>query len=169
VPDRIAIILLDNDLPARRRVASLLSAQPGFLVVETSADFGVALQRVQETAPDVILLNLSARDSSCLGFIGAVRREAPRARVIVMGMLLRHEDLTSLIRAGVTGFLMAEAPLPRILATIRSVAEDIPVLPSELTHSLFLQLADRAGGSRPPSTRSAVGPVEIVICQVPAA
>jgi DNA-binding NarL/FixJ family response regulator len=57
-----------------------------------------------------------------------------------MGLRPAREDVASLIRAGVSGFIMANAPFGVFLDTIHLVAEGIQVLPDELTASLFGQL-----------------------------
>ena len=57
-----------------------------------------------------------------------------------MGMGPLQDDLMGFVRAGVSGFIMADASFDRFLNTIDSVAHGIPVLPVELTNSLFGQL-----------------------------
>jgi DNA-binding NarL/FixJ family response regulator len=137
------MVLLDDDPSGREGIASLLRAQPEFRVLAASADLEEALLKVREADPDVVLLKLGSRGSASWALVAAIRRESPRSRLIVLGMRPRLEDVMSLVRAGVSGFIMADADFDRFLLAIRIVARGAPYLPAELAHTLFGQLARR--------------------------
>jgi len=88
----------------------------------------------------VVLLNLSQDGSDSLTLAGALHGEAPASGVIVMGLRPLQRDVVSFVRAGVAGFIMADASIGAMVSTIQSVARGIRVLPMELNRSLFRQL-----------------------------
>jgi DNA-binding NarL/FixJ family response regulator len=141
--DRISLVLLDDNPSARKRVVARLHAQPGFQVLAASAGTAAALRKVRETKPDLVLLNLHREGADSLTMAGALHGGAPEPRVIIMGLGPLQENLMSFVRAGVSGFIMADASFERFLRTIHSVVNGIPVLPPELTHALFGQLHQR--------------------------
>lgn len=140
VTTRISVVLIDDNPVAREGLVALIRAQPGFQILAASANLEDALRQVQETRPDLVLLNLRREGEDSLTMAGLLHGQAPASRVIVMGLRPVGEDVTSLIRAGVSGFIMAGAPFDVFLDTIHLVAQGTQVLPHELTASLFGQL-----------------------------
>jgi DNA-binding NarL/FixJ family response regulator len=140
VTTRISVVLIDDNLVACEGIVALIRSQPGLQVLAASANMEDALRQVLETRPDLVLLNLRREGEDGLTMAGLVHGQAPASRVIVMGLRPAREDVASLIRAGVSGFIMANAPFGVFLDTIHLVAEGTQVLPDELTASLFGQL-----------------------------
>jgi DNA-binding NarL/FixJ family response regulator len=136
----ISVVLIDDSTAARAEIVALIRAQSGFRVVAASANIEEALRQVLEARPDVVLLSLRREGDDSLTVAGLLHGQAPASRVIVMGLRPAREDVTSLIRAGVSGFIMANAPLGVLLDTVCLVARGCQVLPEELTASLFSQL-----------------------------
>lgn len=136
----ISMVLVDDCALARGGVVARIRAEPGFQVLATSARVEVAVKTVRETTPDVVLLNLPETGDDGLTLAGALHGEVVDSRVIVMG-LEPDRDVVRLVRAGVSGFLMSGASFDDVLHTVHSVAQGVQVLPVELTHSLFAQLA----------------------------
>ncbi len=151
---RISMVLIDDNPSARERVVALLRAQPEFHVRAAPPETDAALQRVRETKPDLVLLNLPREGDDSLRLAGALHGEVPDSRVIIMGMEPLQADVASFIRAGVSGFIMADASFDTSLSTIHSVAQGIQVLPLELTGSLFGQLKGHRVRGRPKRTQA---------------
>ena len=145
----ISVVLIDDNRSADQGVVALIRAQPGFQVLAASADIEEALEKIRATRPLIVLMGFRRKGVDCLTVAGVVHGELPKSRVIIMGMQPLHEDVASFIRAGVSGFIMADATFDELLATIHSVAAGIQVLPPELTASLFGQL-DWQGRREPP-------------------
>ena len=137
---RISLVLIDDNPSACDGVAALIRGEPGFQVLAAAAEIEEALRQVRKTKPDLVLLNLQHVGEDSLKVAGALHGESPESRVIVMGMKRLHEDVAGFVRAGVSGFIMADASSDRFLTTIRSIAGGNQVLPPELTGSLFGQL-----------------------------
>jgi DNA-binding NarL/FixJ family response regulator len=143
------MLLLDDNPSAGDGVVALIRAQPGFQVLVASAEIEAAFRKVRQTRPDIVLLNLRRVGDDSLMAAGALHGEVPESRVIIMGMEPLHEDVTSFVRAGVAGFIMAGASFDTFLSTIHSVTQGSQVLPVELTRSLFDQLTGHGARRRP--------------------
>ena len=151
----ISLVLIDDNRSSREGVAALIREQPGFHVLAASADVEEAVRTVRETRPDVVLLDLGQEDDDRLILAGALHGAVPESQVIIMGLVPLQANLASFVRAGVSGFIMKDASFDRLLSTIRSVAQNIRVLPTELTSSLFGQL--NGHGVRGRKTRTLEG------------
>jgi DNA-binding NarL/FixJ family response regulator len=146
---RISLVLVNGIPRAREEIASLIRAQPGFHVLAPSADMKETLRQVRATRPDVVLLNLRHAGEDRLALAGALQRAIPKSRVIIMGLEASQNDVASFVRAGVSGFIMADASFERLLQTVRSVVQGLQALPAELTRSLFGQLKRHGVRGRP--------------------
>ena len=97
------------------------------------------MRKIRGTKPDLVLLSLREGDDSLL-LAEALHVESSAPRVILVGLTPLHFDVMSFVRAGVSGFIMAQASSETFLDAVCSVAQGIQVLPPELTHALFAQL-----------------------------
>ena len=140
VAKRISVVLVNDNPSERKRVVSGITAASGLQVLAAAAGTAAALRKARETRPDLVLLKLRREGSDSLTLAAALHGGVPESRVVLMGVGPQQEELISFVRAGVSGFIMEDAPFGRVLSTLRVVAQGIQVLPLELTHSLFDQL-----------------------------
>ncbi len=149
---RISIVLLEDDTNPVSEIVSRIRQVPDFEVIAISAQIEAAVQAVCISRPDVVLLNVEQTGDDTQTIAGALHGSAPDARVIIMGLSAPQEDIARFLRAGALGFTMAGVSFETLIETIHSVAKDIPVLPAELTPSLFGQLKQHGVQGRPART-----------------
>jgi DNA-binding NarL/FixJ family response regulator len=137
----IALVLIDDNRLLREGIVEMVRAQPGFKVLAASADAIEALEKVREAKPDIVLVDFGLEGHDSLSLTATVHAEVPQAKVIVMGLLPSQEDVAHYVRAGASGFVMKEASFEEFFDTIRAVARGAQVLPTQLTKSLFSQIA----------------------------
>jgi len=145
----ITLVLIDDSADSHSEMVARIRVRPDFHVLATCADHRTALAVVRASGPDVVLLSLDGQGTHRLALAGSLHGEVPASRVIILGLDPRTGDVTSLVRAGVSGFIMAGAPLDEFLRTIQAVALGQMVLPAALTGSLFGQLSGHSIRSTP--------------------
>lgn len=133
-------VLIDDHSSVRQGVVNLIRALPGFRVLDASAEIKQALHTVGKKRPALVLVNLRREGDDSLTLACALHGKAPESRVIMMGSKPLQEDVMGLVRARVSGFIMADASFYQFLSTIHLVAQGIQVLPLQLAHTLFGQL-----------------------------
>jgi DNA-binding NarL/FixJ family response regulator len=137
----ITVAIVDDSRLVREALASMLGRLPDLQVVAA----GVADDAfMDETKPDVVLLDVGLRDEDSLGVAAALIKRSPGTKVIVMDLIPMSEDIVQFVNAGVSGFVLKDATFDEFVATIRSVAAGGKVLPSGMTESLFSQIARAA-------------------------
>jgi DNA-binding NarL/FixJ family response regulator len=139
----ISVLLVEDNRPLRDSIAAMLDEQPDIRLLAAVAEPDVALLRSPPSKPDVVLLGLGRQGNDRVRFADLIKHEVPEAKVIVMDFLPRQE-LVDFVRAGVSGFVLKDAPLDDLLQTIRTVVNGADVLPPSLTRSLFSQIAQEA-------------------------
>ncbi|MEP6591612.1 MAG: response regulator transcription factor [Gemmatimonadota bacterium] len=154
--DTISLVLIDDNRLLREGLTGLIREQPDFLVLAASADIEEVLEKVREAKPRVVLLDFSLEEGDSLRVTGTIHEEVPEAKIIVMGLLPLQDDVADFVTAGASGFIMKEASFEEFLSTIRTVAGGVDVLPTQLTGSLFLQIARDAVRKGKPRTLDGV-------------
>jgi two-component system, chemotaxis family, protein-glutamate methylesterase/glutaminase len=81
--DKIRVFLVDDASAVRRLVANALNRDPALEVVGTAADGQMALARLAEVRPDVVLLDLEMPVLDGLQTLVALRKTHPRLPVIM--------------------------------------------------------------------------------------
>jgi DNA-binding NarL/FixJ family response regulator len=137
----ISVVIIEDNRLLREGLEAMIRAQQGFEILASSPDAETALRAVREARPDVVLLDFGLEACDSLTLTATVRTEVPEARVIVMGILPLQEDVANFVQAGARGFIMKDASLEELFATIRAVADGGEVLPPALTNTLFSQIA----------------------------
>ncbi|MCJ7626882.1 MAG: response regulator transcription factor [Longimicrobiales bacterium] len=152
--EAIRVALIEDNRLVREGIATLLEGFPDLRIVAKGGSADASL--LKELNPRVVLLDLGLRQGNSLRVVQTVREECPETKVIVMDLLPVHEDIAEFVHAGVSGFIMKDATLEDLVDTIRKVARGIPVLPPQMTNSLFSQIAREAVSSGRPKALDAV-------------
>jgi two-component system chemotaxis response regulator CheB len=81
--DKIRVLLVDDASVVRRLVTAALNRDPALEVVGTAADGKMALERLPDLRPDVVLLDLEMPVMDGLETLVALRKSHPRLPVIM--------------------------------------------------------------------------------------
>jgi DNA-binding NarL/FixJ family response regulator len=137
----ITVAIVDDSRLVREALAAMLGRLPDVQVVATGVADGAFMD---ETKPDVLLLDVGLADEDSLRVAAALAKRSPGTKVIVMDLIPMSDDIVQFVNAGVCGFVLKDATFDEFVATIRSVAAGGKVLPSRMTESLFSQIAKAA-------------------------
>ena len=139
---QIGVIHIDDNKLLREGIEAIIEQQPDLKIIASFKISKKILNRVCDLKPDVLLLDLSLPNNNSLIFMKNMMKKCPDIKVIVMDIVPIQKDILQYIEVGVSGFILKDATSDDLLKTIRSVAKDEKVLPSNLTESLFSQIAD---------------------------
>lgn len=139
----IRVVLVDDQDLFREGVRVIVDAQPGMRVVGTAADGLEAIDVAEETAPDVVLMDLRMPEMDgveatrqLLAPERVARRERA-LRVVVLTTFDLDDRAATAIRYGASGFLLKDTTPVRLAEAIRTVAAGNAVLaPQDLARLL---------------------------------
>ncbi len=116
------VVLVDDHPVIRDGLAFLLGEQPDFVVVGEAESVPEALQVIEQTSPQIIVLDLSLDGQEAIPLIGKLRERWPPLRVLVLSM--HDEDLYAerLISLGAHGYIMKQETPAEFLRALRRVA-----------------------------------------------
>jgi two-component system, NarL family, nitrate/nitrite response regulator NarL len=159
--DTVRIAVIDDHTLFRRGLISLLAREPGFAVVAEAADGFEGIKAVGASNPDVVLLDLNMPGISGLEAIGAIRKEAPDARIVMLTVSEDAEDLLQALRDGATAYLLKNIEAEFLVSAIRRAAEGDSVVSPEMTAKLVERV--RAGEKPAPADVLSVREREILV------
>jgi DNA-binding NarL/FixJ family response regulator len=117
----IRVVLVDDHALFRGGLHNLLE-QHGVDIVGQASDGASAVEVVSDSAPDVVLMDLSMPGISGIEATMRIRAVAPTAQVIMLTASADERDVEESICAGACGYLLKDAPVEQILVAIRAAA-----------------------------------------------
>jgi len=120
-PKRIRALLVDDHALFRESVAAVLSAEPD-LQVEHCGSIREALPLLSLAPFDLVLLDHDLGAERASQFLPAARQSGFEGRVLVVTAWVSDNEARRLIRQGVAGIFLKEAPVSELIEGIRVVA-----------------------------------------------
>jgi DNA-binding NarL/FixJ family response regulator len=147
-PDRLRIVIADDQTVVREGLRMVLDVMPNLEVVAAVADGEQALAAVAEHHPDAILLDLHMPALDGVGATERLTREHPDVAVVLLTTYADDETIIAALRAGARGYLTKNADRREIFHALQSAAAGHTILPPEVT-AMLLTGAASAQGAKP--------------------
>lgn len=119
--DKIRILVADDHPVVRDGLVAILSTQPDLQVVAEAGDGVEVLDRVAQTHPDVLLLDLEMPHMDGVETLRRLKVEYPDVRVIIFTAFDTDERILAAVQAGAQGYLLKGAPRGEVFNAIRVV------------------------------------------------
>jgi DNA-binding NarL/FixJ family response regulator len=118
----VRVVLVDDEAMVRVGLRMVLTAEADIEVVGEAADGGSAVEVVEATGPDVVLMDVRMPDVDGIEGARLVLARCPGVKVVVLTTFDEDEYVEAALRAGVSGFLLKVAPPERLIDAVRTVA-----------------------------------------------
>lgn len=146
---RPTVVLVDDHALFRAGVIAQLD--DGVEVVGEAGDVQGAVELIEETQPDVVLLDVHLPGGNGPAVIGAVSDKLPDVRFLALSVSDAAEDVIEVVRAGARGYVTKSISGSDLSDAVRRVAEGDAVFSPGWPGSCWTR-------SRPPSRRPRIRP-----------
>ncbi len=144
-PDAIRVLVVDDHEVVRTGIRAMLDRSAGTTVVGEAGDGESALAQIAELEPDVTLLDVAMPGLDGVRTLQELRRRGLTARVILLSVFAKEEQIFDGIRSGARGYLVKDTGREDLIQAIRTVHGGGSLLPPVIAE----RLADRLDqGSR---------------------
>jgi DNA-binding NarL/FixJ family response regulator len=145
-PIRVAVV--DDQELFRRGLIMLIGAEDDIEVVGEASDGEEAAALAEETAPDVILMDVRMPRLSGTEACLTIKQVAPSAKIIMLTMSDEEVDLYDAIKNGASGYLLKDASIDEVSQAIRLVADGQSLISPSMAAKLLEEFKSisRAGG-----------------------
>lgn len=118
---RKRILLVDDHAVVRFGIAQLINRQSDLVVIGEEEDARKALDSIIRLKADLIIADLSLKDSSGLELIRNIKAQFPSLPILVVSVHDETVYAEIAFRAGALGYLMKQEALEKIVTAIRRV------------------------------------------------
>src|SRR6266567_7396845 len=115
------VLLVDDHAVVRYGIAQLINREPDLMVCGEEEDAAKALSAIGMLKPDLVIADISLKDSSGLELMRNIKAQFTKMPVLVVSAHDETVYAEVAFRAGALGYLMKQEALEKIIAAIRRV------------------------------------------------
>jgi two-component system, NarL family, response regulator len=132
---QITVMCVDDHAVVLDGIALVINLQPDMAVVATTTRGEDALTLYKKHRPDVTLMDLRLRGIDGVEAIKSIRRDFPKARIVVLTMYEGDQDVYRAIAAGADAYLLKDSHSDELIRVVRDVHAGRPVARGEAASS----------------------------------
>ena len=117
----IRILLAEDQAMVRGALSALLGLEPDIEVLGACADGESAWREVQRLEPDLLVTDIEMPGLTGLELAQRIRRHELPVKVVIVTTFARSGYLRRALDAGVSGYLLKDAPAEELAAALRKV------------------------------------------------
>lgn len=153
-PARKARIFLVDDHPVvRLAISNVINQQADLLFCGEAENAQSAIHLAPKLRPDLAILDIGLEDSSGIDLTRNLRALIPNLPVLILSTLSDQVYAETALRAGASGYVMKNEPMPTILQAIRTILAGgiylSPTVSASLVAQSFRGNESKASSSRP--------------------
>jgi DNA-binding NarL/FixJ family response regulator len=140
----IKVLVADDHPVIRAGLAKILGAESDITIVGEARDGLEAINKALELKPDVILMDIFMPRCSGLEATVAIREKLPDARLLILTISEREEDLFQALKFGAQGYLLKSAATTEVADAVRMVAAGEAMLSPHIITRLVAEFREKA-------------------------
>jgi len=145
VKKRARILLVDDHPLVRERLAEVINREPDLLVTGEAEDRHEAIALIAAKPPDLVIVDLTLKNSDGLELMKDIRARWPKMRMLVVSMHDESLYAERVIRAGALGYITKQEATRKILLAIRRVLAGTLYLNEKIANHIISRLTAHAG------------------------
>jgi DNA-binding NarL/FixJ family response regulator len=139
----IRCLVVDDQTLFREGLRRLLEGEVDLAVVGEASHAIGALEKVRELRPDVVLMDMGMPGMSSFEAARLIAKNFPDTRLIFLTMYEDEEYLLQCLDVGAWGYVLKDAPSPRLIDAVREVHQGRTFMNSRLVEKLLQELRSR--------------------------
>ncbi|MDD4322848.1 MAG: response regulator transcription factor [Dehalococcoidales bacterium] len=143
--EKIKILLVDDHLIVREGLKSLLQGEENIDIVGEASNCSEALEKVEELAPDIVLMDILMPGRSGIDATYSLSKKAPGCKILILSVLEEMQDVEQAFKFGARGYILKSAGVDSIKDAIKRVADGEIVLPPSISAFLLQNFGQKNG------------------------
>ncbi len=142
----IRVVIAEDQAMVRGALAALLAIEGDIEIAGQAQNGREALDLVAELSPDIVLTDIEMPELTGLELAAELKRRRLPVRVVILTTFARAGYLRRALDAGVSGYLLKDAPAATLANAIRRIRAGVRVIDPELAAEAWTEadpLTDR--------------------------
>ena len=118
----INLMLVDDHDVVRTGLRSFLETQTGFKVIAEASTGQEALEKLKESQPDIVLMDITMPDMDGIETTQALKKLYPDCQVLVLTVHSDKQYFMKVLSVGASGYITKQAAADELVAAIKAVA-----------------------------------------------
>jgi DNA-binding NarL/FixJ family response regulator len=144
------VFLIDDHPILRQGLALFIDREPDLKVCGEADDATSALQAIQDSTPDFVVLDISLEGPDGLELLKILRARYPKLPVLILSMHDESLYAERALRAGANGYIMKQEATDKVLTAIRHILGGDIYLSERLTKRMLQQFVSGSVSPRDP-------------------
>lgn len=119
--DNIRITIFDDSADMREGLFHLISMTPGFMLAGSFPDCTCAVENIQQTKPDVVLMDIDMPVISGIEGVRIIKGSFPQLNIVMLTVFEDDDKIFEALRSGASGYLLKKNHPAKLLDAIQEV------------------------------------------------
>ncbi|TPG72762.1 response regulator transcription factor [Pseudomonas arsenicoxydans] len=133
------LLLVDDHSLIRAGVRALVLDIPGYAVVGEANDGSQLLEMVEKLSPDIVLLDISMKETSGLEALQRLKRVRPQSKVLILSMHTDPALIMQALESGAHGYLLKDTTATELEHALDALRNNERYLSPAIAHTVINQ------------------------------
>jgi len=145
--EKTRIILFEDNNELRESLSMIIESVPEFELAGTFQNARRALSNIEQTRPDVILMDINMPGISGIEAVQEIHLKYPEIRILMQTVFDEDDKVFASICAGASGYILKNTPPERVLQAIREVANGGAFFTPGIARKVLMSFQQQSGAS----------------------
>jgi signal transduction histidine kinase len=136
------VLVVDDHSSIRRSLKQLIELKDDFEVVGEGSNGVEAVERVDELGPDIVLMDMNMPVMNGVEATKTIKLRHPHVKVLALTAFADMSLVSSMVRAGASGYLLKGGSAGELLESLEAVADGHAALDKEVTKGVMEDVAE---------------------------
>ena len=143
------LLLVDDHSLIRAGVRALVLDIPGYAVIGEANDGSQLLEMVEQLSPDIVLLDISMRETGGLEALQRLKRVRPQSKVLILSMHTDPALIMQALESGAHGYLLKDTTATELEHALEALRNNERYLSPAIAHTVINQALTRTQKNQP--------------------
>ncbi|MBD9441257.1 response regulator transcription factor [Pseudomonas sp. PDM04] len=137
------LLLVDDHSLIRAGVRALVLDIPGYAVIGEANDGSQLLEMFEQLSPDIVLLDISMKQTGGLEALQRLKRLHPQSRVLILSMHTDPALIMQALESGAHGYLLKDTTATELEHALMALSNNERYLSPAIAHTVINQALTR--------------------------
>lgn len=137
------LLLVDDHSLIRAGVRALVLDIPGYAVIGEANDGSQLLEMVEQLSPDIVLLDISMKQTGGLEALQRLKRVRPQSKVLILSMHTDPALIMQALECGAHGYLLKDTTATELVHALEALRNNERYLSPAIAHTVINQALTR--------------------------